>query len=258
MKASLFTVLAIIYFCVCVTFGGIRNQTMFKQEYKRAVDSGTDAAAKHTTYLSDGNIGDLSSGFGEGFQDTNNIPVDCEDSLRWFYNVFYRNLGIQDNTNVQEKIKTYIPMKCLITFNKIQIADVNDNWVVDKDFIINHNGKDYLFTLSNQVQDISLGIWLKDTDIGLNKKERQEIIAEFIKNEIEVFLNSRENKESQYYYTFNIGLNDMDQDLKTVSGSNFIVLCEGIPLPAINWFSPAQKLYAFSIGGSETKRIAGD
>lgn len=255
MKQILAITVLIIYFLTSsLALGGVRRSATYKQEYRRALNSGTDAAAKATAYEDEVDLSSLSFGFGEGLENTNNVRVDKEEALKWFYNLFYSNLGLQDNISIQQALKKYIPMKCIVEFNRLSIADVHDNWVVEKEFIINYLGKEYLFTLSDQVQDLSTLEWKKDTQIGLTKEKRQEIISAFIKNEIEYFLNNRENMESKTYYTINLGVSDLDQMHKTISGSNVIVFAEGIPLPSLNIFNPKEKFYAFSIGGSEINR----
>lgn len=243
-----------MFFYTTMSFAGVKNQSIYKQEYKRALDAATDAAAKHTTYADDINIDEFSSGFGIGLEDKNNIPMDKTESLNWFYSIFFRNLDVQDNLSIQEKLKKYIPMKAIITYHGISIADADDNWVVEKDFVIERNAREYLFTLSDQVQDISTGDWLNQSNIGLSTEERQALVVEFVVDEIEDYLNNRDNQESGYQYQIHIGLNDLDSRLKSIDGSSMIVLSEGLPLPAMNWFAPAQKYYAFSIGGSEVTR----
>lgn len=248
------TILSIYFLTSALAIGGIRRSSIYKQEYRRALNAGTDAAAKATAYADEDDLDNLSFGFGIGLENTQNIRVDREDALKWFYRLFYSNLKIQDNGEIQQSIKKYIPMKCIIEFDRISIADVNDNWVIEKPFIINFSGNEYLFTLSNQVQDQDTLEWKKDTDIGLSKEKRQELIMGLIKTEIETFLNSRENMESNTYYTINLGVNDLDQRHNSISGSNVIVFAEGMPIPSINVFNPKEKFYAFSIGGSEIIR----
>lgn len=248
------TVLAIYFLTSALAMGGIRRSATYKQEYRRALNAGTDAAAKATAYTNEDDLSNLSFGFGVGLENSQNIRVNKEEALKWFYRIFYSNLKIQDNEAIQQSIKKYIPMKCIIEFDRLSIADVNDNWVIEKPFVINYSGNEYLFTLSNQIQDQHTLEWKKDSDIGLSKEERQELIINLIKKEIESFLNNRENMESNTYYTINLGISDLDQMHKTISGSNFIVFAEGIPLPSLNIFNPKEKLYAFSIGGSEIIR----
>ena len=125
-----------MFFITILSFSGARNQSVYQQEYKRALDAATDAAGKHTTYISDKNLEDLSTGFGIGLEDKNNIPMDKDEVLEWFYVIFFRNLNVQDNRIVQNKLKSYIPMKALVTYHGISIADYNDNWIVEKDFIM--------------------------------------------------------------------------------------------------------------------------
>lgn len=61
------------------------------------------------------------------FEDKNNIWLDKNEALEWFYAVFFCNLDIQDNAFAQERLKTYIPMKALVTYHTIRITDEEDN-----------------------------------------------------------------------------------------------------------------------------------
>lgn len=250
----LMTVCMFVYVCINLGNASINSQASMMETYKRALDSGANAAIKHISYSNQESMDILASGFGEGYQDKHNIYVDKNEALKWFYQVFYRNLGIENNIQVQERLKRYIPMKALILYDRISIADVNDNWIVDKKMIIEHEGVEYLFTLSNQVMNISTGEWMDASNIGLLPEERKELVVKFIKYEIEDFLNRRENMESNLYYTIDFGLNDYDPKVNSINGVNFISLTEGMPIPSLNIFEPDQKLYAFSMGGSEITR----
>lgn len=255
MKGSLIIAMSLIFFFgTYLTYSGVKNEAIYKQEYKRALDAGTDAATKFITYNNELELENLSYGFGSGELNTNNIHIDRDSSLEWFYKLFFRNLDLQDNELAKATLKEYIPMKALITYNNISIADNNDNWILDKDFIIDYNNNQYLFTLSNQIFDINNNTWILDSDIGLNTEERQELVTNFIITSMEEFINSRSNMNSGNYYKFNIGLNYADERIRTIEGSSLIVLSEGLPMPSLNWFSPKEKFYAFSIGGSEVSR----
>lgn len=254
MKYVVISIIAVFAFLTALLgFGQLRNQEIYMKQYKQALDAGTDAASKHVTYASGQDLDGLSYGFGEGMEHANHIPVDKEEALEWFYLVLYRSLKLE-NEEMQQKLKKYIPMKCVVSFSNIAIADKNDNWVIDKDFVIEYGGTRYLFTLSNQVQNVETGVWYNEEELGLDKESRQLLVSQFIKTTIDDFLNNRENKESEITYSFQFGLNDMDTKLKSVNGSNFIVLCEGLPLPSLSLFEPEKKYFAFSLGGSEIVR----
>lgn len=255
MKNALIIMISIFLFSSSMfTLSGIKMQAVYKQEYKRAVDAGVDAAVKYATYIDNGSLDDLSSGFGSGESNKNNIPLDKNKSLEWFYRVFYRSLGIQDNEASQNMLKKYIPMKAFITFDNISIADNKDNWVLDKDFELFYNGKKYRFTLSDQIYDIGAGKWVTDEEIGLTRLKRQEMVSGFIQSEISEYLGNAENIESDVIYSFRLGLTESGESFKTVSGSNMIVVTEGSPFNSLNWFDSEKKSYAVSIGGSEITR----
>lgn len=255
MKYSILGTVMILFFLgLFVMIGGMNNQAATVQEYKRALDAAADAAAKHTTYVNESNLSGLSYGYGEGLENSNAIQVDRGEALTWFYHTLFRCLQIEDIPQAQDKLKRYIPMKCLVTFNNLSIADCNDNWIVEKDFVMEYGGREYLFTLSDQVMDMETKVWSRDADIGLDTKVRQEMVAAFIQEEIDHFLAERENGESGIQYSFRLGLNENSEMLRSVNGSNFIVLCEGLPIPGYNFFTPQKQYYAFSLGGSEIVR----
>lgn len=235
-------------------FGSVRKTAITRQEYKRALDAGADAAAKHNTYISEEDLDGLSYGFGEGYEHKNNIRVNKQDSIDWFYKVFFRNIGIEDRPVLQEKLKQYITMKCIIEFDRLSIANEKDEWIIEKQFIIDYKGKDYLFTLSNQIKDLETNTWITETDLGLDTQARKTLVSTFIENEIESFINNDANINNDNYYTLNLGLNDYDFRVNTVNGSNVIIFVEGMPIPSLNVFDPYKKLYAFTLGGSEITR----
>lgn len=249
------TLTLFMFFASFLMESGINKQRYYAQEYKRALDSGTDAATKHIKYYNDSDMDDLSYGFGEGFYDTNNIKVDKEESIKWFYKLFFGNLNIREDEVTENKLKQYIPMKALISYNNISIADRNDDWIVDKDFIIKYNNAEYLFTLSDNICELDTGIWYNISDIGLNEDTKQELLESFITAEINKFLSEREIEVGGNYYTFDTGKSTKDNNLMIVSGSSFIVLAEGLPLGSLNIYTPKKKYYAFSIGGSEITRV---
>lgn len=249
----LYTALISFFFISSFGYGSIKKTSMVRQDYKRALDAGADAAAKHSTYVSEENLDGLSYGFGEGYENTNNIPVDKNDSLDWFYKVFFRDIGIAENMTLQKQLKKYIPMKCIVEFDRLSIADQNDNWVIEKEFIIEYEGKEYLFTLSDQVKDLDTNTWLRDSDLGLDSEARKTLVCKLIKEEIENFINYA-TTEKDKYYTLNLGLNDYDYRVNAINGSNVIVFVEGMPIPSLNVYNPVQKLYAFALGGSEITR----
>ena len=237
---------------------GINNNVLEKKKYKDALDAAANAAVKHKTYIDDKSLDGSSYGFGEGEYDKQNVYLDPDDSLKWFYEILYRNLGINDNLPLQLALKEYIPMKALVLFDHMVISDIKDDWTPPKEYIIHHGGKPYQFTLTNQVKNLETGQWVRDVDIGLTEDERKSMVVDFISNEINTFLNSRENKESNLVYNVSIGLNDYDPKLSTLNGVNFITLVEGIPISSINVFKPKEKFYSFSYGGSEIIRSISD
>jgi hypothetical protein len=62
------------------------------------------------------------------------------------------------------------------------------------------------------------------------------------------------NKESGNYYKIVFSLDDVtDKKLSGINGVNFLVFCEGIPIPSLNPFR-REKFFAYGIGGSEIRR----
>lgn len=248
------TICVMIVFFTTIGQQSLRKDTAIRNKYLKAVSAGTDAGVKHTKYIEEQDLEDLAYGFGEGYQHRDNIKIDKNESLKWFYEIFFRELGIQDSIAIQEQLKQYIPMKCIIGFDSLSIADEQDNWVTEKEYIISYLGKNYMFTLSDQMKDMETGIWIRDIDIGLTPQARKTILAKFIKEEIENFINNDSNKQNPIYYTVNLGLNDLDFQASSIKGSNMVVFIEGMPLPSLNYFYPTQKLYTFAMAGSEITR----
>jgi hypothetical protein len=248
-------------FCTCSLFfigKGVDNLDIAAERYKRALDSGAYAAVSYRAYDEARFLENQGTGFGTGLEDSINIEVDENECLDWFYRLFFRNIGAVSEEK-QDEIREYIPMKALILYDKLKIADVNDEWDTyapsgEKEYLMQYKGKDYKFTLSDQIYDISGGKWVRDVDIGLSGAERKAMVTEYITHELEGFLNSRSNIESGNYYNIVFALNDIeDNKLSGINGVNFIVFCEGLPLPSLNPFK-RQKFYAYGIGGSEIHR----
>jgi len=259
MKSFFWSLLLV--FCTWSLFfigKGVDTIDIMGERYKRALDAGTYAAATYRAYDEAIYLQNQGTGFGIGTEDRSNVMVDRDAAVRWFYRLFFTNLAIND-TDKQEQLKRYIPMKALILYDRLMIADLNDDWFSyypsgEKEYIIRYNGKDYKFTLSDQIYDISRSVWIRDIDLGLREDERKAILTEYIAGEIEGFLRSRENKESCNDYRIVFSLDDTkDEKLSGINGVNFIVLCEGLPIPSLNPFR-REKFYAYSVGGSEIVR----
>lgn len=254
MKWFFWTLVFLAFFIPTVFIGkGIDHLDIMKDRYKRALDAGANAAVEYTTYEHAGNLRELGTGFGEQEQHTNKIVIDKAAALTWFYRVFYRNLKLENDTAAQSNLKKYIPLKAIVSFDKIMIADLNDNWLVDKYYDIEYNGTLYRFTLSERVLKLSMGVWGKDIDFNIPPGTRQALVSEFVRNELNQFLNNRANFESNNYYDVNIAVADIDVKTDDVDGVNFIVMAEGLPLPTLNPWREG-KFYAFGLGGSEITR----
>ncbi|MGE5629804.1 MAG: hypothetical protein ACM3TR_01765 [Caulobacteraceae bacterium] len=253
---SLYMGLILIFCFTMLNFSGmgIDNLDLVSERYKRALDAGAYAAAKHQSYSTAEYLEGYSSGFGTGTEHMNNLPLNPDESLEWFYRVFYRNLGIEEDKDMQEKLKSYISMKTVVSFDRILIADSNDNWIVGKTYDIEHNGALYRFTLSDQVLNLATGEWRKDTDFGITPETRKIYVNSFIKREIDRAINTRANFESNKYYDVPIAYNDFNPKSDGIKGVNFIVFAEGMPLPSFNPNSKNRKFYAYGIGGSEITR----
>lgn len=251
----------IFIFCTWSLFfigKGVGNIDIMAERYKRALDAGAYAAAGYRAYDEAKYLENQGTGFGVGFEDGKNVLLDRDECITWFYRLFFRNLGYL-NLEKQAAVKKYIPMKALILYDRLMIADLNDDWETyhpsgEKEYIMQYRGKNYKFTLSDQVYDISKGEWLRDVDIGLGEEQRKALVTEYIAGELDSFLSSRSNKESGNSYNIVFSLNDAeDKKLSGINGVNFVVFCEGLPIPSLNPFK-REKFYAYGIGGSEIIR----
>ncbi len=237
---------------------GVDNIDIMAERYKRALDAGANAASAYKAYDTENVICDNGSGYGTGLKDANNMTIERGEAVKWFYRLFFRNLGINE-AEEQEKLKQYIPMKAIILYDRMMIADSDDNWYSydpagEKEYVIRHGGRNYKFTLSNQVYDIENNIWINAGDIGLDTRERKALVTRYIIEELNGFLYKRNNKESgNYEIVFSMD-DAADEKLSGINGVNFLVFCEGIPIPSLNPFR-RERFFAYGIGGSEIKRM---
>lgn len=125
-------------------------------------------------------------------------------------------------------------MKAIVSFDRILIADHDDNWIVNKTYDISYNGTMYRFTLSDQVMNISTGVWKTDVEYGITQSERKRLVNRFVRDEINNVINNKAYGDSDSYYDVNIALNDTDPKLDGIKGVNFIVFSEGMPIPNYN------------------------
>jgi hypothetical protein len=254
MKWFFWTLIFLAFFTPIIFMGkGIDHLDIMKDRYKRALDSGASSAARAVIYDDENSLEQTAIGFGINEEHANNIVINKDNALNWFYRVFYRNLGIQEDIVAQEKIKRYIPMKAIVGFDKLMIADVNDNWILEENYEMEFKGSIYKFTLSDQVMKKSSGNWARDIDFGIQPQEREELVNRFIRDKLNYFLSNREIDESNYEYYVNISTRESDKVTENISGISFIVMTEGLPLPSLNpWKS--EKFYAFALGGTEINR----
>lgn len=254
MKWFFWTLVFLAFFIPIVFIGkGIDHLDIMKDRYKRALDAGASSAARALVYDDETSMEKASQGFGIDEKHGNNIAIDAEGALQWFYRVFYRNLGIEDDLETQQKLKHNIPIKAIVGFDRLMIADKNDDWIVEKEYLIELGGTEYYFTMSDQLREKSSNTWHRDVDIGISAEERETIISNFVKNELNQFLAQRENKESHYSYYVNIADRSKDLKAESINGISFIVMTEGMPLPSLNPWK-TEKFYAFALGGTEMSR----
>lgn len=254
MKWFFWTLIFLAFFTPIIFIGkGIDHLDIMKDRYKRALDAGASAAARALIYDDKDSLNLASMGFGAKSQHGNNIAIDKENALKWFYRVFYRNLGIENDAEAQARLKRYIPMKAIAGFDRLMIADLNDQWILEKEYLIDFNGVKYYFTMSDQVRVKDTNMWGRDIDFGISPSEREALINRFIRAELNQFLSDRENYESKNTYNVKIADNSFDEDTESIRGISFIVMAEGIPLPTLNpWKS--EKFYAYTLGGTEISR----
>lgn len=259
MKAFFLSIIFI--FCSVSLFfigSGVDQIDIMSERYKRALDAGANAAAEYRAYNTRDILENQGSGFGVGFEDSLNVKVDREAALKWFYRLFYRNLGVFTMEG-QERLARYIPMKALILYDRLMIADAKDNWFAytpegEKKYLMQYKGKSYYFTLSEQIYDINSGKWIRAEDIGLDPATRKAMVTGFITSELEGFLKGEGIGWSGNRYELVFALEDgKDEKLSGINGINFLVLCEGIPIPSMNPFKKT-RFFAYSVGGSEITR----
>lgn len=254
MKWFYWVLIFLVFFTPILLIGkGIDHLDIMKDRYKRALDAGANAAVSSLEYSSASSLSNLGNGFGEELRHRNNIHLDRAAALDWFYRVFYRNLNIEKDKQAQDNLKRYIPLKALLSYDTLMIADAKDNWIVDIPYEIEYNGTLYRFTLSERMMNTSTGVWGNGVDFGISSSNREALLNAFIKRKLNHFLNNRENIESSLYYDVNIAVSDIDLKTDDVDGINFIVLAEGLPLPSLNPWKQEQ-FYAFGLGGSEVTR----
>lgn len=253
MKKIIMATVIILYFTItCLAAGAIRKTSAYKIEFKRALDAATDAAVNRRIYEHSGSLEGLSFGYGIGYENKGNIPVYKADALKWFYRILFKNIGIEHDTAAQDRLKGYIPMKCLILFDRLEIADANDAWIVEKQYIIERGGTAYLFTLTDDVQNMSNGSWLKASALGISEAERKRLVTNLITKEVNKFLYEHSSKGT--YFEINIGADGSDLMHSSINGINFIVFIDKMPLQGMNFFNPKETFTVFSIGGSELYR----
>lgn len=254
MKWFFWILIFLAFFTPIIFIGkGIDHLDIMKDRYKRALDAGASSAARALIYDDKDSLEYASMGFGVKLQHGNNIAIDKENALSWFYRVFYRNLGIEDDAVVQEKLKMHIPMKAVAGFDRLMIADLKDQWILEKEYLIDFKGAKYYFTMSDQVKKKDTNLWGRDVDFGISPAEREALVSRFIREELNRFLANRENQESKNTYNVRIADNNLDENTESICGISFIVMAEGIPLPTLNpWKS--EKFYAFALGGTELSR----
>lgn len=254
MKWFFWTLIFLVFFTPIIFIGkGIDHLDIMKDRYKRALDAGASSAARALLYDDKESLEHASIGFGTKAQHGNNISINKENSLNWFYRVFNRNLGIEDDTTAQENLKRYIPMKAIAGFDRLMIADLDDQWILEKEYLIDFKGTEYYFTMSDQVREKDSNLWGRDVDFGISPSEREALINRFIRGELNQFLVNRVNNESKNNYYVKIADNNSNVDTESICGISFIVMAEGMPLPTLNpWNS--EKFYAFALGGTEISR----
>jgi len=67
---------------------GIDNIDIMAERYKRALDAGANAASGYRAYYSEGMLYAHGAGFGIGLEDSNNVPVEREEAVKWFTGCF--------------------------------------------------------------------------------------------------------------------------------------------------------------------------
>ncbi|MDF2840366.1 MAG: hypothetical protein K0Q99_1138, partial [Clostridia bacterium] len=98
MKWFIWTLIFLAFFTPIIFMGkGVDHLDIMKDRYKRALDAGCSSAARSVIYDDENSMQQVAMGFGTDVEHANNIMVDKDTALQWFYRVFYRNLGIQED-----------------------------------------------------------------------------------------------------------------------------------------------------------------
>ncbi len=223
----------------------INNLDTQKMRYKRALDSATYAAARYRYYNTEEYVENISDGQNE------NIKINKEQAIKWFYKIFFRNIGVEEESFIGEELKTYIILKALISYDALYIADSKENWT-KVNYDIEYKGKIYRFTLKDRIHDIDSGAFRSIAEIGLTSEKRKELVTNHIKEQINNFLNLREQEKNSGNYYVDFGLSDIDKNTE-LNGINFVAFVEGMPIPAFN-LNQKNKLYAVSFSGAEVRR----
>lgn len=253
MKFVFGTIIAFAFFSLMMINQAADNVSLMVKDFKRALDSGADAAARCISYDTGYYLNKVGTGYGIGTDNSNSIEINKDDAIDWFYKVYFRNLGYSKNPGKQEYLKDYIPAKALVCFDKIYIADSNDDWVTEKYYDVTYNGVLYRFTLSDQVMQVSTGAWKRDIECGMSEEIRKQLVRSFIQSEIADVVNNRAFPDSGLVYDINFAISDADLKQNAMSGVNFIVISEGMPLPSLNPWD-IKKFYAYGLGGTELTR----
>lgn len=221
-----------------------------KQHLKNALDAAARAGAT-VPYTTDSNIHNIGTGFGVGDEASENISLDRDKSLNSYYRILFSYLKIDNDSVKQAKLKEYITMKAIIGFDRLMIADKNDNWLVDIPYEMEYGGTVYRFTLSDDVY-VS-GSWRKLEDIGMDPALKKSMLTSFIKTEFNRFINTRIHEAGKVSYDVQIALTDSDQYLTGIKGVSFVSFLEGIPIPSMNPLV-AEKYYTINIATTELIR----
>ena len=220
------------------------NVNTMEGRYKRALDAATYGALKYRKYDDARYMENIADGFDQ------DVEIDKDASLKWFYRLFYRNIGIEGNEYAKAELKKYITLKAIIGYDRMYVANEDDEWI-EILYEIVCEGKIYNLTLTNKVLDVDSNKWRVIKDIGIEEREKEGILVNLIKENINNTLNLR-NNGSQDKYFVDFGLSDIDLNSR-INGISFISFVEGMPLPS-HKVGGNEKLHAVSFSGSELIR----
>lgn len=237
MKNIILITITLICITIISYLESINNiNNNIEERYKRALDVACYSAMRASIYKSD-NLYDLSNGLSDS------INIDKEKALEWFYKVLFKNLNIEDN-KLKNNLKKYIPIKCILGYEKMYLANKEDKWI-SIPYIFKYNNSIYKLTLDCKVYKKYKDKYIETNDIKNSYKYLINIIKSNINNIMDNETNSLNIK-----YNIKFGVDKEDENM-CIKGISFIAFVDNMPISKYDF---GKKFYAVSFAGSEILR----